>query len=213
MSGLEVIGGISAVISILDASKKVWESARKDIDLPKTFIEVARRLPVLQETLQTCYKHLEPVANDLPKETVDGLDKSLEITKSQARALRDIFEETIPGSDSGRMERLKKAVNRVGKGKKVEQLMEGISKDARQIADLHAVKSANPELANNLDKLIQDLRGLEPSLPNEPAQGNHFYNYDGKQYNNTGKGNQFNYEDMKGKQIFNLGGPGAPDSP
>ena len=41
MSGLEVIGGISAVISIADACVKIWDSAQKDIKLPDMFKVVA----------------------------------------------------------------------------------------------------------------------------------------------------------------------------
>lgn len=213
MSGLEVIGGISGVIAILDATKKVWESAKKDINLPKTFIEVARRLPILQETLQTCENHLKPIANELPKDAIEAVDKSVESIKSRARELRDIFEETIPGSDSNRMDRLKKAVKSLGKGKKVEELMQKISMGTRDIANLHVVKSASPELAKNMDKLIKELGDFEPSLPNEKSQGNSYINYGERQYNNTGTGQMFNYEDMTGKQNFNFGASQSSDSP
>ena len=37
MSGVEVIGAISAVISIIDASIKVYDSAQKDWKLSETF--------------------------------------------------------------------------------------------------------------------------------------------------------------------------------
>ncbi|KAK5548612.1 hypothetical protein LTR46_011963 [Exophiala xenobiotica] len=37
MSGMEVIGAISAVISIIDASIKIYESAQKDSKLSETF--------------------------------------------------------------------------------------------------------------------------------------------------------------------------------
>lgn len=45
MSGLEVIGGIGAVIGIIDASVKIWDKAQRDIQPPETFKIVARRLP------------------------------------------------------------------------------------------------------------------------------------------------------------------------
>lgn len=46
MSGLEVIGGIPAMIIFLDTSIKIYDSAQNDMKLPETFKSVQRRLPV-----------------------------------------------------------------------------------------------------------------------------------------------------------------------
>lgn len=51
MAGLEVIGGISAVIAIIDGSVQVWQRARKDLNLSETFKTVANRLLILRDTL------------------------------------------------------------------------------------------------------------------------------------------------------------------
>lgn len=56
MSGLEVLGGLSAVISLLDASIKIYDSAQHDIKLSATFEVVRLRLPVLLHTLEICKK-------------------------------------------------------------------------------------------------------------------------------------------------------------
>jgi N-terminal domain on NACHT_NTPase and P-loop NTPases len=61
MSGLEVLGGISAVIAIIDGSVKVWESVRKDLRSSATFETVGNRLPILRDILQTCHEHFEPI--------------------------------------------------------------------------------------------------------------------------------------------------------
>jgi len=37
MSGLDVIGGISAIIRVIDASIKIYGRARKDLKLTETF--------------------------------------------------------------------------------------------------------------------------------------------------------------------------------
>jgi len=86
-----VIGGISAVIGITDASVKVWKGARKDLKLSETFETVANRLPVLRDTLQTCYEHLEPVQNTLPADTADSLSKTVNSCKSKAEKLHTVF--------------------------------------------------------------------------------------------------------------------------
>jgi hypothetical protein len=51
MSGLEVIGGLSAIIGVIDASTKIYDSARKDLKLSKTFEVVGCRLPIILDTL------------------------------------------------------------------------------------------------------------------------------------------------------------------
>jgi len=53
-----VIGGISAVISTIDASIKIYDSAQKDLKLSETFKAVGSRLPILLDTLQTRRSHL-----------------------------------------------------------------------------------------------------------------------------------------------------------
>ena len=42
MSGLEVVGGIAAVIGIIDAANKIYYGARKDLKPSETFRTVRR---------------------------------------------------------------------------------------------------------------------------------------------------------------------------
>ena len=51
-SGLEVIGGISAVITPFDASIKIYDSAQSDAKLSGTFEVVRRQLPVILHILR-----------------------------------------------------------------------------------------------------------------------------------------------------------------
>ncbi|KAK5214923.1 hypothetical protein LTR47_012055 [Exophiala xenobiotica] len=52
MSGMEVIGAISAVISIIDASIKIYEGAQKDSKLSETF-KITSAKP-WEKTLEAC---------------------------------------------------------------------------------------------------------------------------------------------------------------
>ncbi|ERF72615.1 hypothetical protein EPUS_05669 [Endocarpon pusillum Z07020] len=99
MSGLEVLGGISAVIAIIDGSVKIWESARKDLKFSETFETVGDRLPILRDILQTCHEHFEPIKKSLPADTAQGLVKTVNNCKRKAEKLGTIFQETIPGED------------------------------------------------------------------------------------------------------------------
>jgi len=104
MSGLEVIGAISAVIGIVDASIKIYESAQKDVKLSDTFHIVGRRLPIVLDTLQTCKTHLQPIRDSLPADVCAALEKNLEGCDEKARKLskslkRFYLEEMVRGSN------------------------------------------------------------------------------------------------------------------
>ena len=62
MPGLELVGGIAAVIGILDAAIKIYDSARKDLKLSETFRTVRRRLSIILATIYTCQQYLESKA-------------------------------------------------------------------------------------------------------------------------------------------------------
>jgi hypothetical protein len=77
MSGVEVIGAISAVIGILDASVKIYNSAQKDLKLSETFEAVGNRLPILLDTLQTCESHRPTDSKLSSGERLRSLEKDL----------------------------------------------------------------------------------------------------------------------------------------
>ncbi|KAI9877083.1 MAG: hypothetical protein M1823_007164 [Watsoniomyces obsoletus] len=75
VSGTEVIGAISAVVGIIEASIEVYDSARKDLKLSYTFTTVGRRLPIILDTLQMCKDHLEPIKGSLPAAIYESLKR------------------------------------------------------------------------------------------------------------------------------------------
>lgn len=91
MSGLEVLGGISAVIAIINGSVKLWESACKDLKFSATFKTVGNRLPILRDILQTCHEHFEPIKISLPADAVQGLVRTVDDCKRKAERLSTIF--------------------------------------------------------------------------------------------------------------------------
>lgn len=188
MSGLEVIGGISAVITIVEASVEIWDNAQKDIKLPETFKIVARRLPLLLSTLQICHDQLDHIKDTLPSDVVESFQGVLQNSKAQARLLRDIFEETVPGEDAKRLQKLRAAVKTLGKGRTVERILESISKDTLVLASYHSIQAVRPDLTTDLEKLIVELQNAEPSVEEDALSSSAFqnYNYGGQQNISTG---------------------------
>lgn len=117
MAGLEVIGAISAVVQIMDASIKIYDSARKDLKLSETFEAVGRRLPIILDTLQTCKSHLQPIEASIPAEVCEALEKILDACDGKAGKLREIFEKVVPGEHDGWGETIFKGLQEVRKRK------------------------------------------------------------------------------------------------
>ncbi|KAJ6016098.1 TPR repeat protein [Penicillium herquei] len=85
MSGLEVIGSISAIITLLDALIKFYDSTRNDIKSPETFKSVRHRLPIILHILQTYQNNLEPGKDSIPSDVCNALENILDSCSKKAR--------------------------------------------------------------------------------------------------------------------------------
>lgn len=204
MSGLEVIGAISAVISIIDASIKLYDSAQKDLKLSETFKTVANRLPILLNTLQTCNDHLRPIQDFLPVDVCEALEKILEACDEKAGKLRQIFEKVLPGENDAWEKRYVKVVKRFGKGNKVEELMVSITEDVQLVVNHHAVKSAKPGQMAELENIVKEMKSVQSSVPEDDGPGMAFNSQGGAQTNNinSGSGQQINNNAPVGTQNY-----------
>ncbi|EAW19385.1 TPR repeat protein [Aspergillus fischeri NRRL 181] len=193
MSGLEVIGGISAIISLLDASIKIYDSARNDIKLSATFEVVRRRLPVLLHILETCKNNLESRKDAIPEDVCEALERCLDACDAKASNLRGIFEKIIPGESDTWEKRYLKVLRKLGKGSRVEELMRSITEDVQVIVNHNAVRSGDPQQKLELENIIQEMNELEPSVPDKNKTMT-FHSGGGAQTNNlnTGGGQQIN---------------------
>ncbi|GKZ21203.1 hypothetical protein AbraIFM66951_011596 [Aspergillus brasiliensis] len=203
MSGLEVIGSISAIIGIIDASIKIYKGMRQDKKLSDNFKVVGARLPILLDSLQTCRNHLEPAKDRLPADVCKSLEQVLDDCDEKASKLRQIFEKVIPGEDDASEKRYLKLIRRFGKGNKVEELMASITKDVQLIVNNHAIKSASPNQNNQLARVIQEMESLKSDTPDE-SSGFQFNSGGGAQTNNvnSGSGQQINNNAAVGTQNF-----------
>lgn len=207
MSGLDVIGGISAVIGIVDASIKIYQSAQKDAKLPDTFHVVGRRLPIIRDTLDTCKSHLQPIQDSLPADVCEALEKTLDGCDDKAGKLRTIFEKVLPKGNDGWKERYRKIVERLGQGTKVEELMMSITEDVQLVVNHHAVNSVKPEQMAELKKIVQEMKSVQPSMPEEAGLGMTINSQGGAQTNNinSGSGQQINNHAAVKNQYFGSG--------
>lgn len=194
MSGLEVIGSISAVVTLVDQSIKIYNGAQKDLKLSKTFETVGYRLPIILDTLKTCKSNLEETHNPMPKDVREALEKIFDACKQKAAKLQQIFDKTIPGDPAKWLERYVMIFKRFGKGNKVEDLMIAITKDVQHVVSNHLVRCVTSNRKTELEKIIEEMKSLPPSLPEEESSGSIY---------NSGGGTQYNY-DNRGVGTYNI---------
>ena len=191
MSGLEVIGGISAVSGLLGQAAAVWKSAKKDINLPKPFKETADELFIVQKILQVCHDHLTPTAQSLKPEDITAIRGIISVCRTKAEKIKVIFEKTISGDQDGALDRYGKCFRRFGKSSKIEELLAFIAREAQYLTNYNLVKSNNLEMSKKLQQIVQKLEDAEPSASDEPA-GPVFNTSGGTVNANTGSGSQNN---------------------
>jgi len=202
MSVLEVISGISAVITLLDTSIKIYDSAKSDTKLSETFEVVRRRMPVILHILQRCKNELEPGNNRIPSDICDALEKILDSCDEKARKLREIFEKVIPGEKDTWEKRYTKVIQRFGKGNKVEELMATLTQDVQLIVNSNAVNSVTPEQKVELEDILQEMKSIQSSAAEEEPPALAFHGGGGAQTNNinSGNGQQINNNAHVGSQ-------------
>ncbi|EFR04926.1 kinesin light chain [Nannizzia gypsea CBS 118893] len=181
MSSIEVIGGISAVIAIVDASIKIYKNAKKDIELSEKFKAVGRQLPIIHDTLQTCKTHLEPSKDSIPADDCNALEEIIYACEEKAEKLKKIFDKVIPGESGTWEKRYTKIIQRLGKGSEVEQLMISIAQDVQHIVNNRVVKSIKPEQNAELENIIQEMEALRFS---EEGDSGNTFNSKGPMTNN-----------------------------
>lgn len=204
MSGPEVIGAISSVIAIIDASINVYDSAHKDLKLSETFKTVRSRLPILLDILNKCENDLQPIKDSLPADVCEGLENTLATCHETVGKLRAVFENVLPGPTDTWQQRYTKHAKRFGKGNKVEELMLRITKGIQLVVNHHAVKSTGPDQMRVLDDIIREMKSMQPSSDGEESSGMIFNSDGGAQTNNvnTGSGQQVNNNAAVGTQTF-----------
>lgn len=156
MSGAEVIGVISGVIAIVDATVKIYNAANDASGIPEAFRDAALRLPLVRKTLQTVSENNDSIPDE---EWCVAIKPIVQRCKDRATQLEEIFKDVVPQADASRMERYVLASRTWGKRDTVESLMKGILEDVQllnsnQVTELAAIRKA-----------VDEVSAIPPSLP------------------------------------------------
>lgn len=190
-----VLGLISSIITIIDATTQVYEAVEDEAGLPTNFKKAAAKLPLISKLLEDAETYVSKSAD----KTIEAAFRpTIENCKTQATQLQKLFEKVIPEGDS-RWDRYMKAARTIGKGCRVESLIQGI------LDDLQLMATKFPEVTTSrkkekLAEAMEEVSKMEPSLPDDFDQMPRYAYYgsgsqninasNGTQNNNTGAGNQ-----------------------
>jgi len=179
-----VIGLISAVITILETTKKVYDAAKDAKGQPEAFRQVAARLPLVNEILQSAKERTQT----LEESAREALKPILKSCKLKAENLEKIFQEVVRKDDDKWYDRYKKAISILGKGDTVEYLMEGILKDIQVFACERLMGTATDTQIKELEDAIKEMNEMPPSLPDEARSVIQTHSGSGDNIGHTGPG-------------------------
>jgi vacuolar-type H+-ATPase subunit E/Vma4 len=166
MSGAEagfVISLISGLISIIEATKTIYDAAKDAKGQPEEFRQVAARLRLVIEILHRA----EARAQTLDEMAQEALEPILESCKAKAESLKKIFQKVIRKDDDKWYDRYKKALSALGKGDRVECLMEGILKDIQLLACERLKGTATEAQVREIEEAIKEMKEMPSSIPDE----------------------------------------------
>lgn len=159
MSGIEVIGLVSAIITLLDAVATVSSAIKDANGLPRAFREVDGRLPLVKDILES----VEGV--DPNESSWSVIEPTVKNCHEKADYLKKIFDAVKKTSEAPLPRRYYNAVKKLGKGKQVETLMRGILEDVQLLAGRHSFNTATKVQVKELADAIEVLSKLPSSVP------------------------------------------------
>jgi hypothetical protein len=185
MSGAEailVLGVISSIIAIVDETKKVYDAAKNAKGLPEAFREVAARLPIVVNILDSAKDDIR----DKDEASCKGVKPVVENCEKKAKTLKELFSKALPADGAGTAERYWKAVKTLGRGNEVEHLMKGMLEDVQLLAAEHGMRSVTKGQQDQLAQAITEVSTLPNSVPDTVFQDTTF------SATNSGPGTQYN---------------------
>jgi hypothetical protein len=197
-----VIDLVASVIGIIDGARTVWDAVQDPNGQPEEFRQVAARLPLVRSIME---KAKSEAKNLDDKDTQENLEMVLESCEEKARKLKKIFYKVLPGGEDGRLDRYRKAMSAPFNGGRVEQLMEGILRDAQLIATKKLEGIATQEQVKDLAEAIKDMNGIPSSLSDEASTISQMHSGSGQNIASMGPGNTNNIVSGSGSFYHHIG--------
>lgn len=203
MSGVEIVGLISAAIEGVKICREIYKTIKDTKDLPEAFHEVNKQLPLAQNTLEAAQQAAQEAAttgnSNLAKEaesmraTISACSKKVEELKKIFRKARDLREDGHPFRKGYRA-----VVEKMGgTNHRVEELMRGILDSVLSLGANQVFRLATRDQVDKIKQALDALDAVEPSIEeNKHATGNSFTHMGSGNINNQfGDGDMFNVQE------------------
>ncbi|KAF5718738.1 Het-eN [Fusarium mundagurra] len=163
---MEVVGLVSAILTILETIGKLSDAIKNAKHLPPAFREVADKLPIVRDILQAVEKHFSNSPDQGPDEARKAV---LKHCRDKAEKLEKLFKAVDPSEDTSNLKRYALMARSLGKGHRVEVLSKGMMEDVKLLVQNHAAQAATEAQVAKLSEAIQEISSVEPSLAEEEA--------------------------------------------
>jgi hypothetical protein len=187
MSGVEIIGLVSGIVTLIEASVSIYKALENGPGLPGAFRNSAARLPLIQESLTLVSENLDADASSAASQA--ALKQVLDSSTGRATALHDAFQAMVQPPGVSPWTRGLIAMQAKSKARHVDKLISGIMEDLQVLTANHAVKAATRAQVEGLVAKIKQNKELIEREDDEEAVG-YRHARSNKQYVYTGVGNQ-----------------------
>lgn len=176
MSGVEALGLISSIISILDALGNIINAYHDNAGLPETMRDAQDRLPLIRYILSLVKESLEYSRTDKRKDTQEyrAMTRVLKGCEKKIMSLDRIFRNVLPLEGNGdgptrasvrrRLTTATRMTLHMGKNRKVMSLMKEILEDIGLLANNHSIASSVRKQIKASTQAIQMQRSAPPDL-------------------------------------------------
>lgn len=207
---------ITSTITLIQTISSTYEAIQDIKGLPNEFAEVSRKIPLAQATLALASKQLQPPGPD--EASKNALRPVVSDCQQKAQMLQDIFakvDKDVKDAKSGSVLDFYRSsllcLGNLGKGNRVEKLMQGILTDLNVLATNQLFRAATQSQMIELKGAIEQLSNVESSVPDSDfeSSGTNYLNVasggTGYQSNITGQDHKIN--SGSGEQ-YNVSGTG-----
>ncbi|KAI0894671.1 SesA protein [Annulohypoxylon nitens] len=203
MSGIEIVGLISSIITLIDTAAQFYKAIKNVERLPPAFQEVARRLPLIRSTLGVAQ---ERIKQDDDRTTCEALKPTVESIKERAECLTNILQDVALQPKGSKFQHYRVVMRRFGKGSQVEELMKCMLEDVHLLTGNQAIRAATEsQITQLLTPVSETSEPSEPSgvipLSKDTKTSAYAHHGTGYQFNNAGDGTQ-NNNTGEGRQYF-----------
>ncbi|KAJ4320119.1 hypothetical protein N0V84_006006 [Fusarium piperis] len=187
MSGIEIVGLVAGILPLIELAIKAVNEVKDAQQAPQSYLNVATRLPLIQEILEFVKTEAEKSEADGSESRYKSIQPLLQNCKAKAKELKSLLESVKPEPGASPYRRAEIAMRRVRQEGRLKEVMNNMLQAIQLIAAHRTLSGATDTQVAMLARAIKETSAASPRF------GDTFGHYGiGPQINNTGNGPQNN---------------------